>query len=287
MKKYFAGAAAVLLSGVMLVSLAGCGGAVSQAKSMQGEEVTEDVWNAAMAGTAYEEKALSVQTLAAEDGAVNFKAEYELTYDSTMEMAASELLGTEAMSANIKMAISSEVIVADHIVHITMDYDVTLDGSENLLAQMGMEDAASEKGTLEMYISYGDPVGVYVLVDGKWVGAEASVSGVSEIVQSMSEACMEIIDQSALVGAFSRYTYDADKKGYVAIDGSGSVSGAVGSFNTDGELIYKLRDGKLAAIYAQSSTDAGMEGVIQSSGTAEIGLVYTYGGQSNTLPALS
>ena len=51
MKKGLLALTSVALTGCMLVCFAGCG-AVSKAKSIRGEEVTEDVWNSAMAQTA-------------------------------------------------------------------------------------------------------------------------------------------------------------------------------------------------------------------------------------------
>ena len=94
------------------------------------------------------------------------------------------------------------------------------------------------------------------------------------------------MDQSALVGAFSQYTYSADDKGYVAADAS--VSGELGdvSFSGAGKLVYKIRDGHLAAVYAEGSASSGIVG-ISSEGSSEIGLVYTYGGQSVTLPTVA
>ena len=49
--------------------------------------------------------------------------------------------------------------------------------------------------------------------------------------------------------------------------------------------MYKIRDGHLAAVYAEGSASSGIVG-ISSEGSSEIGLVYTYGGQSVTLPAV-
>ena len=62
--------------------------------------------------------------------------------------------------------------------------------------------------------------------------------------------------------------------------GVGSVVGDVG-----GKLIIKIKDGKLAAVLQEASLDANVSGMTMA-GSAGMGLVYTVGGQSVTLPAV-
>ena len=107
------------------------------------------------------------------------------------------------------------------------------------------------------------------------------------MAETMYEACIGLLDQSALVGAFAEYSYSEEKKGYVAADGDLSASGGGASLNIGGELVYKIKNGKLGAIYSQASMDMTEEGMMSGSMEAEVGLVYTYGGQSVTLPAVS
>ena len=292
MKKVWMGTAAVALSGCLVFAFAGCG-TVGKAKSMRGEEVTEDVWDAAMAGTAYATEssaALPVQTVADEAEAPNFKAEYEMKMSYSFSTEGGELLGQtiEAMNASLSMSASAAVTIADNIVHLEMDFSVKVDGSEELLALIDMDGATTEEGSLDIYISYADPVGYYIKDDdGNWVSftAGGSVgSSVSEMAQSMSAGLMEMLDQSALAGAFAEYTYSAEKKGYVAADAELSGEAGDSAFSMGGELVYKIKDGKLGAIYAQASADAAQEDVVSFDTQTEMGLVYSYGGQSNTLP---
>ena len=291
MKKTILAIGSVALSGCLLFAFAGCG-TVNKAKSMKGEEVTEDVWDAAMAGTAYETEtsvALPVQTVADETAeAPNYKAEFEIKMKYEFATEGGEIFGqtVEAMEANLEMNASSEVVIANNAMHFNMDYSVKVDGSENLLALMGMEEAVSEDGNVELYISFADPVGFFIKDgEGNWISASAA-GDLSEMAETMYEACIGLLDQSALVGAFAEYSYSEEKKGYVAADGDLSASGGGASLNIGGELVYKIKNGKLGAIYSQASMNMAEEGM--SGGMeAEVGLVYTYGGQSVTLPSVA
>ena len=185
------------------------------------------------------------------------------------------------------MTSSATLTVADNALHVSFKYDFKFDGSENLLAALGMSEELAGSGESEAYVSFVDGA-TFIVKDsnGNWIrsstdGEEIGAAG--QFVMMMSAGLM---DQSALVGAFSQYTYSADDKGYVAADAS--VSGELGdvSFSGAGKLVYKIRDGHLAAVYAEGSASSGIVG-ISSEGSSEIGLVYTYGGQSVTLPAVS
>ena len=83
---------------------------------------------------------------------------------------------------------------------------------------------------------------------------------------------------------YFQYWNSAEKKGYVAADAELSGEAGDSAFSMGGELVYKIKDGKLGAIYAQASADAAKEDVVSFDTQAEMGLVYSYGGQSNTLP---
>ena len=105
MKKIWYAAMSVALSGCLLVSFAGCG-AVSKAKSMKGDVVTEDVWNSAMAGTSFTASSGSAtaQTVADETAsAPNYKAEYGYTLKTSVETEAVEggIVSVEAMQMSV------------------------------------------------------------------------------------------------------------------------------------------------------------------------------------------
>lgn len=293
MKKGFFAVGCVALSGCLLISFAGCS-TVSKAKNMRGEEVTAEQWDSAMAASAFRTSggaSAPVQTVADETAeAPNYRVEYEMTYKvnvSTEGVSVGDTQLTEAANLNIDMTSSATLTVADNALHVSFKYDFKFDGSENLLAALGMSEELAGSGESEAYVSFADGA-TFIVKDsnGNWIrsstdGEEIGAAG--QFVMMMSAGLM---DQSALVGAFSQYTYSADDKGYVAADSS--VSGELGDvlFSGAGKLVYKIRDGHLAAVYAEGSASSGIVG-ISSEGSSEIGLVYTYGGQSVTLPAVS
>lgn len=294
MKKGILAAASVALSACMLAAFAGCG-TVSTAKNMKGEEVTEDVWNTAMAGTVYEADASAanaVQTLSevtAEQEASNYKVEYESKINAEMSSEGGNIGDQQIEAANLKidMTSSSTVTVADNALHITLKYDFRFDGSENLLELMGIPEGLDGKGEVELYISFADGVAFYVKDgDGNWVSASADSTLISTAAQMVSEECLSLMDQSALVGLFSQYEYSSEHKGYVALDTD--VSGSMGdsSLGATTTLVYKMRDNRLAAIYSSGDMDMNALGM-SVNGTMETGLVYTYGGQSVTLPTVA
>ena len=90
---------------------------------------------------------------------------------------------------------------------------------------------------------------------------------------------------SVYASQFDDFTYSAEDKGHVYnnasdMGGVGSVVGDVG-----GKLIIKIRDGKLAAVLQEASLDASISGMTMT-GSAGMGMVYTVGGQSITLPTV-
>ena len=294
MKKIWYAAMSVALSGCLLVSFAGCG-AVSKAKSMKGDVVTEDVWNSAMAGTSFTASSGSAtaQTVADETAsAPNYKAEYGYTLKTSVETEAVEggIVSVEAMQMSIDMKANIVIVVADSSVKFTIDYDFKLDGSENLMKLLFGEDGnPSEKGKKEIYLSYADGAVSYYAQDenGAWQKFSGSLSGIDTLLQGVLETCEETIDQSALVGAFSKYTYNDELKGYALVNGE--ASGSLGDDfigMASANLVYKIKDGKLGAIYSSASLDSTMAGM-KMSGSGEVGIVYTYGGQSVTLPAVA
>lgn len=294
MKKGLLALTGVVLTGCMLVSLAGCG-AASKAKNMRGEEVTQDVWDSAMAETAFSSQtgsaALPVVTVADETvEAPNFKAEYEMKYKveaSTEGASAGDTQIIEAANLSVDMSMSATLVVADNAVHITLTYDFKLDGSDNLLQLLGMDKEAAGSGKAEVYLSYANGMQLIIKDDaGNWVNASLDSDQVAEAVQMAVSASMGMADQSALVGAFSEFEYSADQKGYVFADTDLQISGGSGSIGAAATAVFKLKDNALAAIYAESSAALEIPGVT-SSGSSQMGLVYTYGGQSVTLPSVS
>ena len=292
MKKGLLALTSVALTGCMLLCFAGCG-AVSKAKSIRGEEVTEDVWNSAMAGTAVSSQnsaSLPVATVADETvQAPNFKVEYEMRYKmdaSTEEISVGDMQVVEAGSASIDMSMQATLVVADNAVHITLSYDFKLDGSDNLLSAMGMEKALTGSGKAEAYISYANGMTLVIKDDaGNWVNATLNSDTIAAAVKMVIENSTDMADQSALVGDFADYQYSADQKGYVVADASAQISAGDSELGAAGSAVYKIKDNQLAAIYADASMDMNLSG-ISATGSSQVGLVYTYGGQSVTVPTV-
>lgn len=292
MKKGLLALTSVALTGCMLVCFAGCG-AVSKAKSIRGEEVTENVWNSAMAQTAVSSQqsaSLPVATVADETAqAPNFKVEYEMKYKvnvSTEGVSVGETQVVEAGNASIDMSMQATLVVADNAVHITLSYDFKLDGSDNLLSAMGMEKALTGSGKAEAYISYANGMTLVIKDDaGNWVNATLNSDTIAAAVKMVIENSTDMADQSALVGDFADYQYSADQKGYVVADASAQISAGDSELGAAGSAVYKIKDNQLAAIYADASMDMNLSG-ISATGSSQVGLVYTYGGQSVTVPTV-
>lgn len=292
MKKGLLALTSVALTGCMLLCFAGCG-AASKAKSIRGEEVTEDVWNSAMAQTAVSSQqsaSLPVATVADETAqAPNFKVEYEMKYKvnvSTEGVSVGETQVVEAGNASIDMSMQATLVVADNAVHITLSYDFKLDGSDNLLSAMGMEKALTGSGKAEAYISYANGMTLVIKDDaGNWVNATLNSDTIAAAVKMVIENSTDMADQSALVGDFADYQYSADQKGYVVADASAQISAGDSELGAAGSAVYKIKDNQLAAIYADASMDMNLSG-ISATGSSQVGLVYTYGGQSVTVPTV-
>lgn len=296
MKKLLMSTAGVVLTIAICMGLAGCSGngALAEARSIRGEEVSEEEWNAAFKGLGGEESFTVPLSAAPEEGQTpqvspaNFAVEYETEtrMDVTVEEQTvnGEVL-VEAAEASVTMKIWATVTVADHKMHMEVGYDGRVDGSENVLEQLGGE-TISGSGGVEVYTAVQDGVTqVYARVDGgEWqtaTGGASALEGVSEAVLAQIDVLIdELSDIGDYYGQYKDFTYNGDKKGYVYQDGSlgSSVGGMVG-----GDLIVKLRGGRLAAVLQEGEIDMDLLGV-GITGSAAMGMVYTMGGQSVTLP---
>ncbi len=296
MKKLLMSTAGVVLTIAICMGLAGCSGngALAEARSIRGEEVSEEEWNAAFKGLGGEESFTVPLSAAPEEGQTpqvspaNFAVEYETEtrMDVTVEEQTvnGEVL-VEAAEASVTMKIWATVTVADHKMHMEVGYDGRVDGSENVLEQLGGE-TISGSGGVEVYTAVQDGVTqVYARVDGgEWqtaTGGASALEGVSEAVLAQIDVLIdELSDIGDYYGQYKDFTYNGDKKGYVYQDGSlgSAVGGMVG-----GDLIVKLRGGRLAAVLQEGEIDMDLLGV-GITGSAAMGMVYTMGGQSVTLP---
>lgn len=292
MRKVFAGIAGGALSVAMVMGLAGCGGngAIAQARNIQGEEVTEEQWVTALS----EVGAGEFVTIAAVDEAeaANFAVSYEMSVDMDLTVEEQRMGDTvlfEGGDMSVDMSITANIVAAEHKTHITMTYDMKMDGSEAMLEELGGA-SVDQSGSVEMYTSYENgQVSVYVRVnDGEWntvSGSLGSASGVADSVLEQLDTLTEALDEvSVYASQFDDFTYSAEDKGHVYNNesgmGVGSIVGDVG-----GKFIIKIRDGKLAAVLQEASLDATVSGMTMT-GSAGMGMVYSFGGQSITLPTV-
>ena len=296
MKKLLMSTAGVVLTIAICMGLAGCSGngALAEARSIRGEEVSEEEWNAAFKGLGGEESFTVPLSAAPEEGQTpqvspaNFAVEYET--ETRMDVTVEEQTDNgevlvEAAEASVTMKIWATVTVADHKMHMEVGYDGRVDGSENVLEQLGGE-TISGSGGVEVYTAVQDGVTqVYARVDGgEWqtaTGGASALEGVSEAVLAQIDVLIdELSDIGDYYGQYKDFTYNGDKKGYVYQDGSlgSAIGGMVG-----GDLIVKLRGGRLAAVLQEGEIDMDLLGV-GITGSAAMGMVYTMGGQSVTLP---
>lgn len=296
MKKLLMSTAGVVLTIAICMGLAGCSGngALAEARSIRGEEVSEEEWNAAFKGLGGEESFTVPLSAAPEEGQTpqvspaNFAVEYET--ETRMDVTVEEQTDNgevlvEAAEASVTMKIWATVTVADHKMHMEVGYDGRVDGSENVLEQLGGE-TISGSGGVEVYTAVQDGVTqVYARVDGgEWqtaTGGASALEGVSEAVLAQIDVLIdELSDIGDYYGQYKDFTYNGDKKGYVYQDGNlgSAIGGMVG-----GDLIVKLRGGRLAAVLQEGEIDMDLLGV-GITGSAAMGMVYTMGGQSVTLP---
>ena len=206
-----------------------------------------------------------------------------IVFSAVAPSAKKELEGNAIYSRiifNVPLIVEAEAeVVFD--VDVEFNAAVTVNGT----MELGGE-TISGSGGVEVYTAVQDGVTqVYARVDGgEWqtaTGGASALEGVSEAVLAQIDVLIdELSDIGDYYGQYKDFTYNGDKKGYVYQDGSlgSAVGGMVG-----GDLIVKLRGGRLAAVLQEGEIDMDLLGV-GITGSAAMGMVYTMGGQSVTLP---
>ena len=227
MKKLLMSTAGVVLTIAICMGLAGCSGngALAEARSIRGEEVSEEEWNAAFKGLGGEESFTVPLSAAPEEGQTpqvspaNFAVEYET--ETRMDVTVEEQTDNgevlvEAAEASVTMKIWATVTVADHKMHMEVGYDGRVDGSENVLEQLGGE-TISGSGGVEVYTAVQDGVTqVYARVDGgEWqtaTGGASALEGVSEAVLAQIDVLIdELSDIGDYYGQYKDFTYNGAK----------------------------------------------------------------------------
>ena len=133
-------------------------------------------------------------------------------------------------------------------------------------------DVSDEEPVAEMY-SARKADGTYTMytkdASGNWIMSDSAVGVAADIIVGMIGSLSEI---------YESYVYSEDRRGYVKAD------------DLDGtEEVLKFKDGKLAAVWAQVEKpdfdDNDFTYAVQVIQTSSA--MFTYGGQSLTLPQLT
>ncbi len=288
MKRTFLAAGAVALSGCMLFALAGCGSCVSEAKNMVSDKVTEAEWDAAVKKTATSQGGGTAQLTAAQSGAElpNFKTEFGLEYRTSIETESYDggIISIAATSVTIEGSATVTLTVDESRMYMTMDYNFEADASDNVKAFLEVLSDQNVNilygsGKAELYVDLSNNTSYMKDGDGAWgktdFTALSSVAGNLYIYARLS-------DVSALAEKFAEYEYSDEHKGYVKAKADASAGS--GSGQTDGAPVYKFKDGSLAAVYADDGVEGVVEGFASFDGAMSMGYLYTYGGQSVTVP---
>lgn len=215
----FSVVASLALAGVMCVGLAACGGA--NAKSIKGEEVTKEVWDAAFDF----------------DNEVYQNFKLEIKEDAKGEM---NLMG---ITAKMNGTETKTYIYAEGLTYAKEKQKATVKGSipddmKGLLTEEQIKQAEEQLNQKideekEYYVdTTGDTTKYVQKVDGAW--KNVSSAGKSAIGALKSE-CEQLPST-----AFDKYTYDAGQKGYVA-----EASGVT--------YVVKFKGDKLVAVYVTSN----------------------------------
>lgn len=239
--------ASLALAGVMCVGLAACGGGVD-AKSVKGEEVTKEVWDAALNCESME-KFFEVYG--------NFKLEEEMVVKTEVK--------TEEKSASSTTKVTTTYTYAEKKTHLELKTKVSASGDLTDEEKEAIKKAEME---VEFYIDEsGDNTVFYAELDGEWTKVESDDNDYSSATEELMNLVQGMLDTTD----YDKWTYSADDKGYVMKDAKEGMT-----------MVLKFTDGKLKAVYVEASREqTGMKM------TYTYNYVMTYGGQSVTLPEVT
>lgn len=242
--------ASLALAGVMCVGFAACGGSDPEAKSIVGEEVTEEQWNAAFNYTS--------------DDFKNFKIEIEegLTEKASMGKQSSETEATRTQTVSFVNGKTYGKIVAETSISLKGDFS---DAEKEYIKQQEKEGTY----TVEYYVD-SETSQTIAMVDGSYKAVDDTYK-YYHFCESGDAIGVSIVSNTN----FADYVYSADQKGYVKKNAE------------EGETyVIKFQDGKLKALYIEASEE-GTEGGATMSYTEYTSYVITYGGQSVNVPTVA
>lgn len=214
---------------------------------------------------------------------VNFSASYGM--EGAVSVEANADGKTEKASLDIE--VETKFVVADHKMHVTMDYDISVDGTDavkdTIKRLYNVEGELAAKGSVEVFYAYQDDASQFFarVNDGEFSVYTSidDITGLADMAVAQLDSAVEMLDCSAYTNAFSFFEYNAEKKGYCLK--SDLNAGEV--FSGAGGMVLKIKDGHLAAIVAEQNTNI-EQNSFKMSVYSGVGMVYKIGGQSVTLP---
>lgn len=270
-KKVLTGAAAIGLSCCMLVGLTACGGTFNKAKSIRGEQVTEDEWR-----TAFTDPRLGGGTI----GTLSAAPQEEETAgpDFRMEVAMEMSVNAEGegQSMAVDMQIEIEFAAVDNLMYMSVSAAGEMSAPEG-------DESVTE--ALEVYLAMEDD-GIYLYMDedgdGVWTRTLTTASGVPDMDDYFDTGI--VMDFATYADSYSQFTWNEANKGY-SRNLSEDLSG-IFSMPMEMTLTVKIVDGALAAMVIEGSLGMEESGVSMDM-SVEAGALYTLGGQSITLPEVA
>ena len=242
----------IALTGALCVGFASCDKGGDDARDLEGETITKEVWDAAIREDAFE----------------NFKLEYDASYISEKTQGESTVTTTQSAKA--------AYVYAEKKTYAKGTNEIKYSG----VPEGEQEDYQDESEEIEYYLDesgsgeYGKCI---VRVDGIWTDLELNSENYSNYVSAKSAVDFFINEQLPSKN-FEDYEYSETHKGYVAKQ------------TEEGKLIVvKFKNGKLRALYVEEKDEEtyGEEEEQYTRKRTETGnYLFTFGGQSVMLPVV-
>ena len=270
MKKLFTSIVATLMAASLALPMAACGGGGgASSKNIVSDIVTKEEWDAAFA----------------EENFTNFKLEYTLNVTR-------EYLGDEPIDESEDESMDES---EDEPIDVTLPGDKISTIDEILLlyedgklyynykakGKINVHDSnypATYNESREYYVDFTNGL-QYEKIEGQWITTDIGIDGLIHIYKN--ESVTEIIEAvlvSAAPNSFYDYEYSEDDKGYKwreKLD-NGYTEGYI-------RAIRKFKEGRLAG--GNLEINASTINFISQKTTLDF--VFTYGGQTVTLPDIS
>ncbi len=260
MKKLFTSIVATLMAASLALPMAACGGdgwGDVSSKDIVSDIVTEEEWDAAFA----------------EENFTNFKLEYTLKF--TEDYWGDDLM--EGMTQGLKgTGVSNTLLIYE---------DGKLYCAEKRKAKDNIH--GNYPATIkEYYIDFTNELQYEKNEKGQWITSDVGIDDFIDIYKSdsITEIIENLIFGTERPKSFYGYEYSEENKGYKWEEEFHDGYDDDLDYGYD-RSILKFKDGRLAGGHAEFYVNM-MDGITVSQG-ATVDFVFTYGGQTVTLPDMS